>query len=203
MKNTFIFIQICILIMGCKPQNQQLPILGNPIKQGNSTIYPAIPPFRFTNQDSIEVTERTFEGKIYIANFIFLNCPTICPRMTKELLKVYNTFHTNPNILYISHTIDPERDTVTNLKRYANSLKADSHKWFFVTGKKSYIYHIAEKAYFMTAYADKEAPGGYVHSGGLLLIDKNRHIRGVYDGTNAEETERLKQDIQILLSEQF
>ncbi|GAB4450392.1 MAG: hypothetical protein Fur0028_05870 [Bacteroidales bacterium] len=166
-------------------------------------MYPTIPAFKFINQDSIEVTEKTFDGKIYIADFIFLSCPTICPKMTNEMIKVYQTYKSNPNILFISHTIDPEHDSIPRLKSYAENLGIDPTKWFFVTGNKDKIYSLAEESYFATAYADNTAPGGYVHSGGLLLVDKNKHIRGVYDGTNPKETERLKADIKILLNEQF
>lgn len=190
-------------MLGCTSKTDRLPILGNPKILGNDTIYPKIPAFRFINQDSIEVTNKTFDNKIYVADFIFLSCPTICPKMTNEMKKVYETYKSNPNILFISHTIDPENDTLPRLKNYANNLGIDSKKWFFVTGNKDSIYSLAENEYFSKAYSDSTAPGGYVHSGGLLLIDKNKHIRGVYDGTNQKETKRLISDIKKLLIEQF
>lgn len=117
--------------------------------------------------------------------------------------KVYDVYRANPNIIFLSHTIDPENDTIPRLKAYAENLGVDGNKWFFVTGTKDSIYSIAEKSYFATAYADETAPGGYVHNGGLLLVDKNKHIRGIYDGTNPMETERLITDMKILLKEQF
>ena len=201
---TFLFlISISLILVSCTSKNNKLPILGNPTGVGNYTIYPSIPAFKFINQDSLEVTDKTFEEKIYIADFIFLNCPTICPKMTTEMTKIYEAYKSNPNILFISHTIDPINDSIPRLKSYAETLGADSKKWFFVTGDKDKIYSLAEESYFATAYSDSTAPGGYVHSGGLLLIDKNKHIRGVYDGTNPKETERLKSDIKTLLNEQF
>lgn len=175
--------------------------MGNPIVNGEDTIYPCIPAFKFLNQDSIEITDKTFEGKIYVADFIFLSCPSICPKMTVEMSKVYDAYKSNPNILFISHTIDPEKDSVKRLKRYADNIGADSKKWFFVTGNRDSIYSIAENAYFTSTYADSSAPGGFVHGGGLVLIDRNKHIRGVYDGTNPRETNRLKTDIKEILTE--
>lgn len=203
MKTVNILLSICLTLLGCTSKNNRLPILGNQTIVGNDTVYPTIQSFNFINQDSIEVTEKIFDGKIYIADFIFLNCPTICPKMTNEMAKIYEAYKSNPNILFISHTIDPEHDSIPRLKSYAENLGVDSKKWFFVTGNKDKIYLLAEESYFATAYSDSTAPGGYVHSGGLLLVDKNKHIRGVYDGTDPKETDRLKADIKKLLNEQF
>lgn len=119
------------------------------------------------------------------------------------MTKVYEAYKSNSNILYISHTIDPLNDSIPRLKSYSENLGADPKKWFFVTGDKDKIYALAKESYFATAYSDSTAPGGYVHSGGLLLVDKNKHIRGVYDGTDPKETERLITDIKTLLNEQF
>jgi protein SCO1/2 len=123
--------------------------------------------------------------------------------MTIEMKKVYDHFETNPNVYFLSHTIDPENDTIPRLKEFTENLGIDDGRWFFVTGEKDSIYSMADNSYFATAYADESAPGGYVHSGGLLLIDKQKHLRGIYDGTNPTETERLIADIGILLKEQF
>lgn len=203
MKTVNILLIICLTLFGCVSKNNRLPILGNPIIVGNDTVYPTIPAFKFLNQDSVQITNKTFEGKIYIADFIFLSCPSICPKMTNEMTKVYEAYKSNSNILYISHTIDPLNDSIPRLKSYSENLGADPKKWFFVTGDKDKIYALAEESYFATAYSDSTAPGGYVHSGGLLLVDKNKHIRGVYDGTDPKETERLITDIKTLLNEQF
>lgn len=203
MKKLTLSIIICLSIFACTSKTIKLPILGNSKIVGNDTIYPTIPAFQFMNQDSLEITEKTFDGKIYIADFIFLNCPTICPKMTIEMTKVYESYKSNPKILFISHTIDPINDSIPRLKSYSENLGVDSKKWFFVTGDKEKIYALAEENYFSTAFADSTAPGGYVHSGGLLLIDENKHIRGVYDGTNPTETKRLKSDVEKLLNEQL
>lgn len=195
-----VFLILFFTLISCTTSKEKLPFLGDPIYKGNGTIYPKIKDFSFINQDSIIVTNKTFENKIYVADFIFLSCPTICPKMNFELNKVYKVYKNNPNILFLSHTIDPEHDTIERLKAYTKSNKI-SNKWHFVTGNRDSIYSIATKSYFATAYKDSKEPGGYVHSGGFLLIDKNRHIRGVYDGTIPEETKRLIRDIKVLLSE--
>lgn len=194
-------ILVILLFARCSEPTKRLPFLGNPDVIGKDTIYPTIRDFSFIDQDCTIVTNKTFENRIYVADFIFLSCPTICPVMTKEMIKVYDVYKTSPYVMFLSHTIDPERDTIEALKNYTKSQRIDSRKWRFVTGDKNDIYSIAEENYFTAAYADSSAPGGFVHGGGLLLIDENRHIRGVYDGTNQKETKRLINDIKILLQE--
>lgn len=191
---------LCFLAISCQKAQEELPILGNPIVKGTDIEYPRIKDFSFTNQDSLEINNHTFDGKIYIADFIFLSCPSICPKMNVELKKVYDQYKTNDQVLFLSHTIDPEHDTIPRLKAYTvnNDIKKN---WHFVTGNKDSIYKMATESYFATAYPDKNEPGGFVHSGGFLLVDKNRHVRGVYDGTNPKETTRLIADIKVLLEE--
>lgn len=199
----FVFSTVCILLFArCSEPAKKLPFLGNPDIIGKDTIYPAIRDFSFINQDCTIVTNQTFENRIYVADFIFLSCPTICPVMTKEMTKVYDVFKSRSDVMFLSHTIDPERDSIGALKNYTKALNIDTRKWHFVTGDKAEIYSIAEENYYTAAYADSTAPGGFIHGGGLLLIDKNRFIRGVYDGTNPKETRRLISDIDVLLKEQ-
>ena len=189
-----------LFFAGCSPKEVKLPYLGNPIVKGTDTVFPTIAAFEFTDQNKVTVTNTTFENKIYIADFIFLSCPTICPKMTSEMKAVYDIYKENPAVLFLSHTIDPERDTVERLKSYTESMDLNAN-WHFVTGKKEALLAIAEKSYFTTAYKDTNEPGGYVHGGGLMLVDDKGHIRGVYDGTNNAETQRLISDIKILLKE--
>lgn len=199
MKRFFFILLVCLLV-SCSHKQQKLPFLGNSTVSGNDTLYPKIQNFSFIDQDSAIVTNKTFENKIYVADFIFLSCPTICPKMNTELNQVYNVFKNNPEVGFLSHTIDPERDSIQRLKEYTIA-KGINENWHFVTGNRDSIYNIATKSYFATAYKDSKEPGGYIHSGGFLLIDKNRFIRGVYDGTNPQETQRLISDIKILLKE--
>ena len=210
MKNSAYFIRkiycnsaallLFVLFSSCTSTETKLPYLGNRVFKGTETIFPKIAAFKFTNQDNAIITNKTFENKIYIADFIFLSCPTICPKMTSEMKSVYEIYKDNSKVAFLSHTIDPENDTLEKLKLYAQSMKLNSH-WHFVTGNKEDILEIAEKSYFTTAYSDANEPGGFVHGGGLLLVDDKGHIRGVYDGTNSTETKRLIADVKILLKE--
>lgn len=192
---------LLFLISGCIGKSNKLPLLGNPILSGVDSIYPTVPPFSFLNQDSIVITEQYFVNKIYVTDFIFLSCPTICPKMTANLKTVYEAYETNNKVYFLSHTIDPDRDSPSRLKRYTSRLNINTKKWNFVTGAKDSLFAIAKQGYFANAYPDSSSPGGLVHSGGFLLVDKNKHIRGVYDGTNEDETVRLKNDIALLLKE--
>lgn len=189
--------------MGCQSRAKQLPILGKPQVIGKDTIYPIIADFNFIDQDSNQVTNQTFSNKIYVADFIFLSCPTICPRLTKAMYTAYLPFATDDRVAFLSHSIDPERDTIPRLKLYSNNLGVQAAKWHFVTGNADSIFKIANESYFSAAYPDSSAPGGFTHSGGMLLIDKQKHIRGVYNSNNSSETTRLISDIQTLLKEQF
>lgn len=195
-------------LMSCHLQPARLPILGdpdyrsNPVTGKTDTIYPVIANFRLTDQDSNLVTNNTFADKIYIADFIFLSCPTICPKMTKEMLKVYHAFDDNAYVNFVSHTIDPEYDTIPRLRAYSSSLGVRTERWHFVTAPADTIYKLAE-SYYATVYPDSTIPGGFTHSCGFLLIDKYRHIRGVYDGTDSTETRRLIRDIHVLLKERI
>ncbi len=193
-------ILLMAIVLGCTSKPDRLPFLGNPIVQGKDTLYPRIKDFSFINQDSIVITNDTFKDKVYVADFMFLSCPTICPVMHVQMTDVYKVFKDNSEVSFLSHTIDPERDTVEKLKEFTER-HTIKENWYFVTGHKDSIMSIAKKSYFTVAYPDEKEPGGLVHGGGFLLVDQNRYIRGVYDGTNPEETERLIKDIRILLKE--
>lgn len=196
---------------GEKPvvENQTLPFLGQDQyeyseKDGVTyvdTIKHTIPPFSFTDQDGNKVTEKTVAGKIYVADFFFTSCPSICPIMTGNLKKVQEEFKNDENFMILSHSIDPAFDSPETLKKYATEKGADTKMWKFLTGNQDSIYDICENSYMAFAKTDSVAPGGYLHSGFLVLIDKNRHIRGAYDGTNEGKTEDLIRDIKILLKE--
>jgi protein SCO1/2 len=189
------------LLSSCSFTPKKLPYLGDPIIIKNITYYPTIHNFKFTDQDNRTVTNESLKNKIYVANFIFLNCPSICPKMVNEMHKVYNEYKDNSNVCFISHTIDPQNDSIARLNQYAKHLGINSSKWFFVTGHKDSIYSIAQNSYYAVAYKDDNAPGGYTHSASMLLIDTKKHIRGVYNGIDPKETSRLINDIETLLLE--
>jgi protein SCO1 len=186
---------------GQSETNSKLPYIGNTIYEENDTIYHTVKNFVLTDQDSSEVTNATFDGKIYVADFFFTSCPTICPIMKKQMLRVYDKYQGNEQVAILSHTIDPDYDTVALLNDYAKRLGVNTAQWKFVTGDADYIYDLGEKSYMVMADEDDQAEGGFIHSGAFLLVDKERHIRGAYDGTEADQVDVLINDIQKLLKE--
>jgi protein SCO1 len=187
--------------ISCENSSRKLPILGERDFVNGDSVYHTIPDFSFVNQDGVEVTNKTFEGKIYVSDFFFTTCPTICPVMKKQMLRVYEKFKENPKVGILSHTIDPRHDSVQVLREYATRLGVSGNMWQFVTGEKEKIYTIGEKAYYVTAGEDSTAAGGIIHSGAFILVDKKRRVRGVYDGTKETDVTKLLKDIDVLLNE--
>lgn len=192
-----IFLSV-IMLSACQMEQEQLPILGEKLIEGADTIYHTIPDFRFTNQEGQEVTPATFEGKIYVVDFFFVSCPTICPVVKAQMLRVLDAYREEDRLVLLSHTIDPKRDTVERLKKYADNLGVGAPKWHFVTGDKDKLHGIAS-SYFSIAYEDASAPGGFDHSGRLILIDQNKRIRSYCDGTDPESVDQFIKDIAVLL----
>jgi len=183
-------IVLTALLAGCSLQDSEpLPVITT-----------VSTPYTFTNQDGDQVKQSLFSDKIYVADFFFTSCPTICPIMKSEMLRVYEAFKDNDEVILLSHTIDPEHDTVEVLKDYADKLGISSHRWHMVTGPKDQIYDTA-KRYMLAAMEDKQAPGGFIHSGSFSLVDRRGQIRGYYKGTEKEEVSKLIRDIRILLDE--
>jgi protein SCO1/2 len=165
------------------------------------TVFEKIPDFTFTSQLNKTITQTDFEGKIYVADFFFTSCPTICPKMTKNMLIVQEKFKDEDRFRILSHSIDTRNDDPKRLFEYGSRYGINSKKWLLVTGNRDSIYQIGEKSYFSFIAEDNTEPGGYVHQGYFLLIDENKLIRGVYDGTVEEEVKKLMKDIAILLKE--
>lgn len=186
-------------------KNETIPILGAEMvfdEEGNQdTIYKQIDSFSFIDQDSNYVSEADVAGKIYVVDFFFTSCPTICPKMTKQMLRVYEEFEGNNKVEFISHSIDTRHDSVPVLKAYASKLGINSKQWHFVTGSREDIYNIAE-VYMVSAMEDESAPGGYIHSGAFILMDGQHRIRGYYDGILPEDVDQMMLDIETLLNKQ-
>ena len=163
------------------------------------TLYHQVADFSFVDQDSSIITPETFDNKVYVTDFFFTSCPTICPVMKTQMLRVYEAFKDYNEVALLSHTIDPVHDTVAVLHDYAERLGVSSEKWHFVTGEKDKIYDMGLKSYMVTAMEDENEPGGFIHSGAFILVDKDRHIRGMYDGTKPEQVDILIRDIKKLL----
>lgn len=164
------------------------------------TIYHQIRDFAFVDQDSQIITNDYFNDKIYIADFFFTSCPTICPKVKAQMLRIFEKYEDNEQVALLSHTIDVKRDTVGKLKKYAIGLGADTPKWRFVTGDRDSIYDITYD-YISTALEAPEVPGGFDHSGWILLIDKDRHLRAYADGTKPEKVDHFLTQIDRLLEE--
>lgn len=210
MQKLLILIIAATIVAACnKKQEAKLPIYGErevaiTEKDGQKvvdTLYHTIAPFQFINQDSAIITEAAVANKIYVADFFFTSCRTICPKMKTQMLRVYDSIQAMDDVIILSHTIDPEYDTVGLLRDFAERLGVTSAKWHFLTGNKDNIYELAQTSYFATAMEDKTEPDGFIHSGAFVLVDKDRRIRGTYDGTQEEAVNRLIQDIKRLRSE--
>ena len=204
-----ILISVGLLFASCK-QERKLPFYGErhaeTVKDAAGvekidTVYQTIPNWSFLNQDSIVTTNKSTDGKVYVADFFFTSCTTICPTMHRNLMTVYNDFKTNPDVMFVSHTIDFKYDKPHVLKKYAQKLGVDGQKWQFLYGTKDSVYTLAEKNYLVAVGEDSTAKDGYIHQGYLVLIDKDRRIRGAYDGTKEDQVEQLKKDIPVLLAE--
>jgi len=196
------------LLSGCiKTTPNKLPILGRheyiETETRTDTIYHAIKPFSLVDQDSTLVNNKTYANKIYVADFFFTSCPSICPIMKAQMIRVYKAFEDNQDVMLLSHTIDPEYDNVAVLNNYATRMEVKSAKWHFVTGEKGVIYDLAQTSYYVATRENEKAPGGYEHSGAFILVDNKSRIRGVYDGTKAEEVDELIANIKVLLPELY
>jgi len=202
MKVSLIILTSFVLCLSsCTSKTEKLPIFGEREFNGKDTVFHTIAPFQFVDQDSSLINNATFKDKIYVADFFFTSCRTICPIMKTQMLRVYEATQEMPDVLLLSHSIDPEYDTVALLHDFADRLGVESKRWHFVTGVKDSIFKIAQTGYFATAMEDKTEPDGRIHSGAFLLLDKQARIRGKYDGTKEEDVNRLLADIQRLKTE--
>jgi len=208
-KTNFFFL-LTALLWACGPStSDKLPVLGQREavtktvdgKSVTDSVYQTIPDFKFVSQYGDTITAKTLDHKIYVADFFFTTCPTICPKMKVQLKRVYEKFKGNPDVMLLSHTIDPAHDSVAVLKEFAHDLGVTGKQWLFVTGDRDKIYDIAQTSYMVTAQADSTAPGGSVHSGAFILVDKDKHIRGIYDGTTEDGVDKLMNDMNRLLAE--
>ena len=159
--------------------------------------YHKISDFTLTNQNGEKITQENYNDKIYVADFFFTTCQDICPIMTKNMYKLQQELKNDKEILFLSHTVIPEIDNVERLKEYAVVNNVDDSKWNLVTGDKRQIYELARKSYLAVEDSEFEKYD-MIHTENFMLIDKEKQIRGFYDGTNDKEIEKLLSDIQIL-----
>lgn len=178
-----------------------LAVYGSKTPTETDTIYHTIANFSLTNQDGEVISGKTVTGKIYVANFFFATCQSICPEMSGNLSAVQQEFMNDDSLLILSHSVNPLHDTVTVLKNYAATYGAKSGKWHLLTGNKKMIYDLAKTSYLVNALEDDGTPEGFLHSELLLLIDGKGRIRGMYDGTDKAAVQELIAAIHLLKTE--
>jgi len=164
--------------------------------------YHRIADFSLINQNGDTITQENYRDKIYVADFFFTTCPTICPIMTANLVEIQAALVNDPEVLLLSHSVTPEIDTVAQLKKYAIEKGVNDAKWNLVTGDKKQIYELARKSYLAVQEDGDGGPFDMIHTENFILVDKQRRIRGFYDGTKEEEMDRLLSDIEILKNSQ-
>ena len=194
-----------VFYFGCsqKKSSVLLPIYGEKKIIAGDTIYHQIASFNLTNQIGQVVNQNTTKNKIYIANFFFASCQSICPMMSNQLQEVQKAFLADDSVLILSHSVNPLHDTVAVLSNYGDTYGAKTNKWHLLTGNKKQIYDLAKTSYLVNAFEDDGSPEGFLHSELFLLIDKKARIRGIYDGTNTSEVKKLIEDVKLLKQETY
>ena len=209
-KNSYIAITFIILIFGIYAVPKIVKkFTGNELLQ-----FEKVPAFEFTDQNNKLVDNSNFENKVYVVEFFFTSCPTICPRMNENMVKIQNEFFGNPSFAIASVSIDPERDSPQVLKAYAKEKGATLKNWYFLTGDKDDVYTFSNDGFKLYAGENKDVEGGFEHSGLFALIDKEGYIRSrtvisgenenpikFYNGLDDKEIQWLKEDIKLLLKE--
>jgi len=200
-------ILIFALVVACNQENgKQLPIY-NPVdfepKLVDKTLRNinknhTVSDFNLTNQNGVVITSKDYENKIYVVDFFFTSCPSICPIMTNNMLKIQEEFIDNSQVKLLSLSVTPEIDNVKVLKQYAIEKGVNDSKWNITTGPKKHIYELARKSYFAVVEQGDGGLQDFIHTPNFILIDTKKQIRGIYDGTDENEILRLVEDIKIL-----
>jgi len=217
-KALFSIFSIIFILASCEEKKPKLPYIGNfdlvykkvDGKTITDTVYPTIPNFSYLNEDSVLVTNETFKNKVWIAEFFFATCPTICPIMNSQLKNLNKeTKEYGDHIQFLSFTINPSNDKPSVLKDYRKKIGINAKNWTFLTGDEAATHRLGIENFQIFAGRDAEAEGGYAHSGAFTLVDKKGYVRGVYavtnfDGTvNKNEYKRLKKELIELLKYEY
>ncbi len=179
---------------------------GKVIKNGEEvydTIYHTVPEFFLTAQDSSLFTNENVAGKIHVVNFFFTSCPSICPAMIAQMKRLQSNTTDIEELVFMSHTIDPRRDTLARLNAYISEKELDTHNWFFLYGEQQYVHDLGLEGYIINAMEDNQADGGFLHSEQFVLVDREGHIRGLYVGTETEQVDQLEKDIRKLIAKEY
>lgn len=199
--NRIIWFVVALVLLASCEEEPPLPYLG-PSIDGEEPWQ--VPKFWFENQDGEMISHESVDGKVYVADFFFSNCPSICPIMTSQMARLQDKLKNEElwgEVVLLSHSVDGSRDSTEVLRAYADRISADTEYWQFLTGDQHRIHEHAEKGYFLTAFESDTAAGGFFHTDQFALVDKSRHIRGYYDGTSTTQVDMLFEDIKHLLKE--
>jgi protein SCO1/2 len=174
-----------------------IPGFGSPVLP----VLSQVPPFSFDNQEGKMITDRDLAGKVYVAEYFFTTCRGICPKMNVNMKKVSEDYENEANFRILSYTVDPETDSVGRMKHYADSLGADPQRWWFLTGRKDSLYHLARSGYLLDDPKNNATNINeqFIHTQFLALVDKNGRVRKIYDGLKKDELDELEKDITGLL----
>ena len=159
--------------------------------------------FKLVNQLGDTITQANFENKIYVADFFFATCPSICPIMSQNIAVLQEEFSDRPEVMFLSHSVTPEIDSVAALYDYGELYEANSERWMLTTGDKKHIYELARKSYFAVLDEGDGGKQDFIHTENFILVDTDGRLRGFYDGTSEADMQRLADEIEILLEEEF
>lgn len=210
----FFILGVTVTYFMIKPTKvKDLPVI-NPVDVNEEMVDPellrigyghTIGKFSFLNQEGKQITQEDVKGKVFVAEYFFTTCGTICPIMNQQMQRVHKAYKGNSDFRILSFSVNPEVDTVEQMKRYAEQHGADSKQWFFLTGTREKLYDLARKSFFVLKPAEAENQGDvgsdFIHTNNFVLVDKEMRIRGYYDGTNTKEVDEMIKDINQLLEE--
>lgn len=209
----FLFVAFLVLA-SCKTDKKTkvLPFIGHydieyktvDGKEVEDTIYPTIPVFAYLNQDSVMIQSKQMKGKVWIANFFFTSCPTICPKMTAQMKRLsIKTEDLTDYVQFMSFSIDPTRDTPTRLRQYIKKFGITAKNWYFFTGDEAATHELGDQHFLVNAHPDMGSEGGFAHSEAFVLVDKEGYIRGMYNGTDTKQVDLLAKDLRKLLKHEY
>jgi len=185
-------------LLGCQSASKELPFIGDRKSPDGTMVIHEIRPYDLTNHLGSSVTNDTYKGRIQVVDFFFTSCPSICPKVTAQMKRIQNFLGEADDVIMLSHTLDPKRDSIAVLKKYAEKIGADDELWHFLRGPKDLVMDLANEDYFVAALEAPDASGGFDHSGKILLLDKEARIRGFCDGTDASSIDQFMEKIEIL-----
>ncbi|MFN5148000.1 MAG: SCO family protein [Flavobacteriia bacterium] len=208
----FSILMITVIFFANQPKEQALPVI-NPVDLNDEMVDPellrvgyghTIGKFSFPDQNGNTISQEDVRGKVYVVEYFFTTCGTICPKMNKQMQRVHSVYKGNKDFAILSFTVDPVTDTIEQLKRYASQHGADGSQWHFLTGAKDSLYRLARTSFFVLKPAEAENQGDvgsdFIHTNNFVLVDQQMRIRGYYDGTSVKEVDKLIHDIDHLLN---